>query len=364
MIDADPQGSLTASLGYVEPDDINRTLATVMMEVMNDVDINPMDGILHHSEGVDVLPANIELSGLEVALVNVMSREVILKLYIEMIREQYDVVLVDCMPSLGMMTINALAAADEVIIPCSASYLPVKGLEQLMATIVKVKKHLNRKLRICGIVMTMTDFRTNYAKDIAEMIRSGYGSKVGIFKTTIPFSVKAAEPSAEGVSVYKHCPGGKVANAFLDLTKVVEVIRYFASSTEVTSLYKVKLMKLMWYADALSYKRRGFAITGLVYQALPMGAVPVGHNSIIDLKDVPCEEVDMGETNASHFSLSGKQAFSELSDEEKDILDVVIEKLGKMSKNEIINFMHKEQAYVETAPRDIIQFKYAESLQI
>ena len=221
LIDADPQGSLTASLGYVEPDDINRTLATVMIEVMNDVDIDPMDGILHHAEGVDVLPANIELSGLEVALVNVMSREVILKTYIEMIRDQYDVVLVDCMPSLGMMTINALAAADEVIIPCSASYLPVKGLEQLMATIVKVKKHLNRKLRIRGIVMTMTDFRTNYAKDIAEMIRSGYGSKVGIFKTTIPFSVKAAEPSAEGVSVYKHCPGGKVANAFADLTKEV-----------------------------------------------------------------------------------------------------------------------------------------------
>ena len=221
LIDADPQGSLTASLGYVEPDDINRTLATVMIEVMNDVDIDPMDGILHHAEGVDVLPANIELSGLEVALVNVMSREVILKTYIEMIRDQYDVVLVDCMPSLGMMTINALAAADEVIIPCSSSYLPVKGLEQLMATIVKVKKHLNRKLRIRGIVMTMTDFRTNYAKDIAEMIRSGYGSKVGIFKTTIPFSVKAAEPSAEGVSVYKHCPGGKVANAFADLTKEV-----------------------------------------------------------------------------------------------------------------------------------------------
>lgn len=153
-------------------------------------------------------------------------------------------------------------------------------------------------------------------------------------------------------------------NTDLSLDKVVEVIRYFASSIKVTSLYKVKLMKLIWYADALSYKRRGFAITGLVYQALPMGAVPVEHNSIIDLKDVPCEEVDMGETYAYHFSLSGKQTFSELSEEEKAILDVVIEKLGKMSKNEIINFMYKEQAYVETAPRDIIQFKYAESLQL
>lgn len=153
-------------------------------------------------------------------------------------------------------------------------------------------------------------------------------------------------------------------NTALSLDKVVDVIKYYASSIKVTSLYKVKLMKLMWYGDALAYKRRGYAITGLVYQALPMGAVPVGHNSIIDLKDVPCEEVDMGETNAYHFSLSGEQSFPALTKDDKDILDIVIEKLGKMSKNDIVNFMHKEQAYVETAPRDVIQFKYAESLQI
>lgn len=168
------------------------------------------------------------------------------------------------------------------------------------------------------------------------------------------------------VASYARFQGNQMfhGNTELSLDKVVDVIRYFASSRNVTSLYKVKLMKLMWYADAFAYKRRGAAITGLVYQALPMGAVPVGHNSIIDLKDVPCEEVDMGETNAYHFSLSGEQTFSALSKEEKDILDVVIEKLGRMSKNEIISFMHKEQAYAETAPRDIIQFKYAESLRI
>ena len=153
-------------------------------------------------------------------------------------------------------------------------------------------------------------------------------------------------------------------NTELSLDKVVDVIRYFAASDNVTYLYKVKLMKLMWYADALSYKRRGFAITGLVYQALPMGAVPVGHNSIIDLKDVPCEEVDMGETNAYHFSLIGEQDFPALSEDDKAILDFVIEKLGKMGKNEIVNFMHKEQAYIKTPSRDIIQFKYAESLKI
>ena len=153
-------------------------------------------------------------------------------------------------------------------------------------------------------------------------------------------------------------------NTELSLDKVVDVIRYYASSAEVTNLYKVKLMKLMWYADALAYKIRGCAITGLVYQALPMGAVPVGHNSIIDLRNVPCEEVDMGETYAYHFSLNGKQSFSALTKSDKEVLNIVIEKLGKMSKNEIIDFMHKEQAYIETAPRDIIQFKYADSLQI
>lgn len=153
-------------------------------------------------------------------------------------------------------------------------------------------------------------------------------------------------------------------NTELSLDKVVDVIRYFAASHQITSLYKVKLMKLMWYADALSYKNRGFAITGLVYQALPMGAVPVGHNFIIDLIDVPCEEVDMGETNAYRFSLKETDSFPSLLDADKKILDIVIEKLGKMSKKEIISFMHMEQAYVETAPRDVIQFKYAESIQI
>ena len=165
---------------------------------------------------------------------------------------------------------------------------------------------------------------------------------------------------------YAKFDGNKMfhGNTELSLDKVVDMIRYFAASTQVTNLYKVKLMKLMWYADALSYKTRGNAITGLVYQALPMGAVPVGHNAMIDLRDVPCEEVDMGETNAYHFALQKEVSFPSLSKEDMGILNIVIEKLGKMTKNEIIEFMHKEQAYVETAFRDIIQFKYAEYLQI
>ena len=133
LIDADPQGSLTASLGYVEPDDIGTTLATIMMNIINDEEIAEEEGILHHEEQVDLLPANIELSALEVTMSNVMSRELIMKEYIDTMRSRYDYILIDCMPSLGMMTINALVASDMVLIPVQAAYLPVKGLQQLIS---------------------------------------------------------------------------------------------------------------------------------------------------------------------------------------------------------------------------------------
>ena len=133
MIDADPQGSLTVSLGYPDPDDIPITLATVMTNIIEEKDFTADYGMLHHKEGVDLLPANMELSGIEVSLANTMSREMILKEYIEMIRDHYDYIIIDTMPSLGVMTINALVAADRVLIPCAASYLPVKGLQMLMS---------------------------------------------------------------------------------------------------------------------------------------------------------------------------------------------------------------------------------------
>ena len=221
LIDADPQGSMTASLGYVEPDDIGVTLATIMMNVINEEDMNPEDGILHHEEGVDLLPANIELSALEVSLINVMSREMIMKEYVDEMCNYYDYILIDCMPSLGMMTINALAAADAVLIPVQAAYLPVKGLEQLLSTISKVKRQLNKKLKIEGILMTMVDFRTVYAKDIFSKVNEVYGSTIGTFETYIPMSVKAAETSAEGKSIFEHCGTGKVAIAYEALTKEV-----------------------------------------------------------------------------------------------------------------------------------------------
>ena len=171
LVDADAQGSLTASLGYTEPDELEVTLATIMGKLINDEEVEPMEGILHHEEGIELMPSNIELSGLEVSLVNVMSRERIMQEYINIVKEYYDYILIDCMPSLGMITINAFSCADSILIPVQAAYLPVKGLQQLIKTIGKIKRQINPKLDIEGILLTMVDSRTNYAKDISTMLR-------------------------------------------------------------------------------------------------------------------------------------------------------------------------------------------------
>lgn len=224
LVDADPQGSLSISLGYSQPDKLPTTIATMMGKVITDTVIEPKEGILQHHEGVDLLPANIELSGMEVSLVNAMSREIILKQYLDTVKKQYDFILLDCMPSLGMLTINALASANSVIIPVQAQYLPVKGLEQLLQTVGKVRKQINPKLKIDGILLTMVDSRTNFAKDISSLLRETYGGKIRIFATDIPHSVRAAETSAEGKSIFSHDPKGKVAEGYRNLTKEVQKI--------------------------------------------------------------------------------------------------------------------------------------------
>ena len=141
--------------------------------------------------------------------------------YIEKVRDRYDYILIDCMPSLGMITINAFACADSILIPVQAAYLPVKGLQQLIQSIGKVKRQINPKLTIEGILITMVNERTNYAKDIISMLKEAYGSKVTIFKNFIPYSTRAAEISAEGISIYRHDPKGKVATSYLSLTEEV-----------------------------------------------------------------------------------------------------------------------------------------------
>lgn len=221
LIDADPQGNLTQALGYPKPDDMQETLSDVLIKIIDEDDIPDGYGILHHIEDVDFLPGNIELSALEVSLVNVMSRETILKRYISKIIDKYDYILIDCMPSLGMIPINAFTTADSVLIPVQAAYLPVKGLEQLMKTIMQVKKNLNPQLAIEGILPTMIDKRTNYAKEIEGLIREIYGGNLTVFENAIPCSVRVAEQTAAGVSIYKHDSRGKAAEAYMRFTEEV-----------------------------------------------------------------------------------------------------------------------------------------------
>lgn len=221
LVDTDPQASLTVCMGSNQPDELLVSLATVMGKVLTDQDIAEGEGILHHAEGVDLMPANIELAGLEVSLVNAMSRESVLKQYLGTVENNYDFILLDCMPSLGMLTVNALAAADEVLIPVQSQYLPAKGLEQLLSTVNKVKKNINPKLHIEGIMLTMVDGRTNFSKDISELIRATYGKQIKVFETEIPKATKAAETSAMGFSIFKHDPNGKVADAYKKVAKEV-----------------------------------------------------------------------------------------------------------------------------------------------
>lgn len=221
LVDADPQGSLTVSMGWQDPDTLPITLSALMQKAMNDQCIPPGEGILHHAEGVDLIPANIELAGLEVALVNTMSREKVMKQVLENAKREYDYILIDCTPSLGMLTVNALAAADSALIPVQAQYLSAKGLEQLLQTVQKVRRQINPKLKIEGILLTMTDSRTIYGQQISNLIRQAYGKHLKVFDQTIPRSVRAAETSTTGKSIFQYDPKVKVAEAYHSIAKGV-----------------------------------------------------------------------------------------------------------------------------------------------
>lgn len=221
LIDADPQGDLTTYLGYFDGESLDVTLADVMRKIMQDEPIESNDGILHQKEGVDLVPSNLDLSAMEVNLVNAMSRERILSLYIDKIKENYDYVIIDCMPSLGMITINALTAADKVIIPVQAHFLPAKGMTQLLKTIGRVQRNTNPNLRISGILLTLVDSRTNLAKEIKKTIQSSYGSKINMFKTEIPVAVSTAESPSQGESIFEYDPKSTVPEAYRKFAKEV-----------------------------------------------------------------------------------------------------------------------------------------------
>ena len=221
LVDADPQGDLTTCLGWQETDELSVTISDKLLSVIMDKNENPYDGILRHEEGVDLVPSNLELSSMEMSLVTAMCREMAIKNYLNKIKDKYDYVLIDCMPSLGMITLNALTAADSVIVPVQAQYLPAKGMTQLLTTISSVKLHSNPKLNIDGILLTLVDGRTNLAKSTVDTLREQFGSHIRIYRTTIPIAVKAAEVSSKGKSIYAYEPNSTVSKAYADFTREV-----------------------------------------------------------------------------------------------------------------------------------------------
>lgn len=221
LIDADPQGSLTTSLGYRDGDNLEITIADKLVDSVNDRLDNPLYGILHHEEGMDLLPANLTLAAAEMNLVHVMCRETILKAYIAQIHDNYDFIVIDCMPSLGMITVNVLAAADSVIIPVEPKYLAAKGMTQLLQSIHQVKSRMNPKLEIEGILITLEEARLSFTKTTLNVLEQTYGSAIRIFDTHIPKATAAAEASVSGKSIYAVKKSTKVAKAYEKFTQEV-----------------------------------------------------------------------------------------------------------------------------------------------
>ena len=221
VVDADSQATLTKNLGFKEPGMISETVCDVFQKFISDEEIEPEFAILPHQEGFDLTPSDIHLAGVELSLVNVMNRERILKEYIDMERERYDYILIDCPPALGMITINAFAASDSVIIPAEADLTSADGLQELIKTIFKVRKQINPGLEIEGILLTKVDLRTSYAKEMRELLKSTYGERIYFFENDIPISVRVAECAAEGVSIFVHAPNCKAAKAYMELAREV-----------------------------------------------------------------------------------------------------------------------------------------------
>lgn len=221
VIDADPQGNLTSSLGIDNADELENTLASFIEREITERQIELSEYIMHNEEGVDIMPCNIKLAGMDYMIMNALSREYLLDAFVSNVRDKYDYILIDCSPSLNLVTINVLTASDSVIIPVEASYLSMTGLQQLLASIGSTKRKLNRKLEVEGIVINKVNTRTNHEKDIIGKLREAYGSQIKIFDVMIPESVRAKECTAFGVSIYKHDGKGKVAKSFEELTREV-----------------------------------------------------------------------------------------------------------------------------------------------
>lgn len=221
VVDVDPQSNLTTYAGWYDENELKYTLTDLMEQSMNDEEIKTKESILHHSENVDLIPSNLSLSALENSLTYAMSREYTLRNCLSSIKDDYDYILLDCQPSLGMLTINALASANSVIIPVQSEYFALRGMTDLFKIINKVRRQINPTLKIEGALLTLVDSRANLPKEIATQLKDNYGSILKLFNTQIPRAVKTAESTSSGGSVFSYDKSGTVANAYSSFAKEV-----------------------------------------------------------------------------------------------------------------------------------------------
>ncbi len=225
LLDLDPQASLTTSLG-LDPDSLDAVVYDVLSASLEDRDRPQLGDILLPTRiGCDLVPSDISLSSAEHDLITALSGETVLRDMLARLNRPYDYIIVDCQPSLGMLTIAALTAADYVLIPLQAEYLPMKGLRLLLNTIAKVRGKLNRDLQIAGLVFTMVEGRTLHAQEVLQSVRQVLGDHLRIFTPTIKRSVRVREAAVAGVSVLQYAPSHPTTEAFrelaLELRKVV-----------------------------------------------------------------------------------------------------------------------------------------------
>ena len=221
LIDADPQGDLTTCMGYYEQDELQNTIGTLMSGTICDKENNVEDAILHHKEGIDLIPSNLRLSVLEMSLFSAMSREYTMRNCLSKVKDNYDYILIDCQPSLGILTVNALASADSVIIPMQSQYLSAMGMTELLKTVSKVRNQINPKLKVDGVLITLVDKRTNLSKEMRIQLQENYGSAVKFYDTQIPFAIKTAEATSTGNSIFEYDKNSKVAEAYSSFAKEV-----------------------------------------------------------------------------------------------------------------------------------------------
>ncbi len=220
LLDVDPQGDLTKMLGQRKPHDLSLTLANAMNDVVAGTKPTGHPEIMHHHEGFDFVPGNRSLSAVEVGLVNVMSRETVLRQYVDSVKRDYDYVLLDCRPSLGMLVINALSASDYVLVPVQADYLAAEDMTELVGTVRSIQRQINPRLKIGGVFLTMAN-ETTFRKDIVNSVKANFGRHLPVMDTVIPATVRLAEVSTADKSIFQHEPKGRAADAYRRLTKEV-----------------------------------------------------------------------------------------------------------------------------------------------